>query len=635
MAILFSVALSMLAALACAQPQNVPARTTRAITLIGNNLYLYGGSSSGGNCYSDMFSLNLNPADGWVAPDARWNSITASGDNPVLGADSWAVGAANGAGLLVYGQSLCPQNLDKSANPPHTYTSSSGSALFQNTDGNWGLVRIGSNIFGNRSVVNDQPVAVQVIDTQGQVAYTFEYDFFNPQLGMQLWSFPTANLATNIAQFAKNTTMPTSLPPTPVPLPPANGTNATVPAPPAPVTVTLAPWIDVGSAVFVSGTIVVVGGGKDAGARLTGDNYDAASGYLKMDRCWVYTIATNQWAIRNLTGDGGSFPLPRRLHALAVVGTKIYMHGGNTTQTIPTDSYANDMWILDTQTWTWTMAPSSSQGRAQHTLIFTNNNLLAVSGFQFLTSPTRGAPNSFISIYDLATSTWGFQFGTVNQTYFQKHGAAIIGGSVAGFLVLVVIAAVFKRLSGRRRGPRKAAGTKIGGAAGGPGRTRSFKPFLASSSSNNNGATAEGAASQLSGMTLNNNSHPYQQQHQRPYETEIDLSGMPRTSESTVYQPYNPYGPTKEQQQVPLMSANALEQQRHTMEPYADENDEDIEEKDAPVNFRIPAHGQIGSPEPNHVYPGQTAAIPGQTIGVSGAPVRSERAVREDAVNYP
>ncbi|KAK3838687.1 MAG: hypothetical protein JOS17DRAFT_730950 [Linnemannia elongata] len=632
MTILFSVALSMLAALACAQPQNVPPRTTRAITLIGNNLYLYGGSSSGGDCYSDMFSLNLNPAEGWVAPEAQWNRITTSGDTPLLSSDSWAVGAANGAGLLVYGQSLCPQNLDKSANPPHTYTSSSGSALFQNTDGNWGLVRTGTNIFGNRSVVNDQPVPVQVIDTLGQVAYTFEYDFFNPQLGMQLWSFPTGNLATNIAEFAKNTTMPTSLPPAlPVPLPPANGTNATVPAPPAPVAVTLAPWIDVGSAVFVSGTIVVIGGGKDAGERLKGDNYDAASGYLKMDRCWVYTIATNEWAVRNLTGDGGSFPLPRRLHALAVVGSKIYMHGGNTTQTIPTDSYAMDMWILDTQTWTWTMGPSSSQGRAQHTLVFTNNNLLAVSGFQFLTSPTKGAQNSFISVYDLATSTWGFQFGTVNQTYFQKHGAAIIGGSIAGFLVLVVIAAVVKRLS-RRRGPRKSAGNMLGGGAGGPGRSRSFKPFIASSS-NKNDAMVGGAASQLSGMTLNNNSHQYQQQ-QHPYETAIDLSSMPRASESTVYQPYNPYGPTNQQQQVPLMSANALEQQRHTMDPYADDNDEDVEEKDAPINFRMPAHGQIGSPVLDHVHPGQTTAIPGQAVSVSSAPVQSERAIRENSVDY-
>jgi hypothetical protein len=321
------------------------------------------------------------------------------------------------------------------------------------------------------------------------------------------------------------------------------------------------------------------------------------------------------------------------------------MHGGNTTQTNPTDSYAKDMWTLDTQTWTWTAAPSSSQGRAQHTLVFTNNNLLAVSGFQFLTSPTKGAQNSFISVYDLATSTWGVQFGTINQSYFQQHGAAIIGGSVAGFLVLVVIAAVLTRLFRRRRGPRKSAGTMIGGVNG-SGRNRSSKPFRASTTSrslnnnrsSNNDASAGGAASQLSGMTLNSsNLQQQQKQHQYPYETEIDLSSMPRASEPTAYQSYNPYGPAKQQQQVPLMSANALEQQRHAMDPYADEDDE-AEEKDAPINFRMPAHGQIGSPVPEHnVYPagGQhTAGIAVQTAGVSGAPVRSERTVRENSVDY-
>lgn len=321
------------------------------------------------------------------------------------------------------------------------------------------------------------------------------------------------------------------------------------------------------------------------------------------------------------------------------------MHGGNTTETVATDSYAKDMWILDTQTWTWTAAPDSSQGRAQHTLVFTNNNLLAVSGFQFLTSPTKGAQNSFINVYDLATSTWGVQFGTVNKTYFQKYGAAIIGGSFAAFLVLVVIAAVLTRLFRRRRGPRKSAGTMIGGVNG-SGRSRPSKPFRASNNSrslnnnrnSSNDASAGAGASQLSGMTLNNSSHQQQlKQNQRPYETEIDLSSMPRASESTVYQSYNPYAPVKQQQQVPLMSANALEQQRHTMDPYADDDD-DTEEKDAPINFRMPAHGQIGSPILEHnMYPadGQhTAGITGQPAGVSGAPMRSERAVHDDSVDY-
>jgi hypothetical protein len=273
-----------------------------------------------------------------------------------------------------------------------------------------------------------------------------------------------------------------------------------------------------------------------------------------------------------------------------------------------------------------------------HTLVHiaASNNLLAISGFQFLTTPSRGAQNSYIGVYDIGAATWGVQFGTINSSYFQQHVGAIIGGSVAGFLVIIVIAAVLARLFRKRRGPRKSAGTMIGT----PGRNRSVKPFLASKSNMNNNktdsfsndATAGGAASRLSGMTLNNNNH-----NQRSHQAEIDLSNLSRTSESTMYQSYNPYAPTKQQQQVPLMSANALEQQRDAIDqPYTDDQDFDVEEKDVrtSVNFRMPAHGQIGSPTLEHSYSGQNSGIPGQTVGVSGAPVRSERALRTDSVDY-
>jgi len=89
----------------------------------------------------------------------------------------------------------------------------------------------------------------------------------------------------------------------------------------------------------------------------------------------------------------------------------------------------------------------------------------------------------------------------------------------------------------------------------------------------------------------------------------------------------------KQQQQVPLMSANALEQQRNTMDPYADD-DGDVEQKDAPIDFRMPPHGQIGSPVLEHVYPGQTAPIAGQTVDIPGALMRPERVIREDSVDY-
>ncbi|KAI7818170.1 hypothetical protein BC939DRAFT_300756 [Gamsiella multidivaricata] len=315
MTLLYVSVLSLFAAVVCAQPQTVPARATKAIALIGNDVYLYGGSASTGECFSDLYSLHLDPANGWVAGQAPWNNIEqGSTPSPALSTNSWAVGSTDGLSLLFYGQSLCPQNMDKDANSSHTLTVSSGSVQFHSQGGQWSQTGTAADVLGPRLVKDDMPVPVQVVDIQNHMAYTFVYDAFNPQLGMQLWSFSTDNPPANIAQSAKNTTMLTTRPPRP--LPPTNGTNETVPTSPPTTQTVLAPFVDVGCAIYHSGTIIVIGGGRTTGVALTGDGVDSASGWYKMDRCWVYTIATNEWNIRNLTAPGGSFPLPRRLAAL-------------------------------------------------------------------------------------------------------------------------------------------------------------------------------------------------------------------------------------------------------------------------------------------------------------------------------
>lgn len=197
--------------------------------------------------------------------------------------------------LLFYGQTLCPPFLAKDTNSAHRFTSTSASVQFTSKSDSWSP-STELDVLGPRLVKDDEPVPVQVVDTQNHVVYTFVYDAFNPQLGMQLWSFSTEHLPTNIAKSAKNTTMLTTLPHTPH----TSGTNATVPEPPASKAPVLAPFVDVGSAVYVNGTIVVVGGGKVTGLNLTSNDVDPASGWYKMDRCWVYSIAKHEWSVRNL-----------------------------------------------------------------------------------------------------------------------------------------------------------------------------------------------------------------------------------------------------------------------------------------------------------------------------------------------
>ncbi|KAI1307869.1 hypothetical protein EDD11_004371 [Mortierella claussenii] len=629
MVLFYAPAISLLVAVACAQPQSVPARSTRAITLLGDDIYLYGGSGTGGDCYSDFYSLHLDPSNGWVAGQAPWNNIkegTTSG--PALGADSWAVGSTDGTSLLFYGQTLCPQQLAKNADSPHTFTSSSASVQFHHDSGAWAQSATTLDILGPRLAKDDAPTPVQVVDASNHIVYTFVYDIFNPLYGMQLWSFSTDHPPANIAQSAKNTTMVTTRPP--LPPPPANGTNATLPMPPPEVSTVLAPFVDVGSAVYHDGTIVIVGGGKPTGTTLTGDDIDAASGWYKMDRCWVYTIATNEWSVRNLTAAGGNFPLPRRLAALISVNNKIYMHGGNTTQTVATDNYAKDLWILDTNSWQWTAGPDSTNGRASHTLINYQNTLLSLSGFEFETSKVKAAPNAFVMMYDLGTSTWGAQFGLISQSFFQKHAVAIIGGSVAGFILILIVASVGTRLWRKHaRGPSRAAGVTAGGM--GISRKRSNKPFLASTAAHKTDALPphSAAANRLSGMTL------AQGVSRGPYETQIDLSALPRASESTMYDQhhypqqntFNPYAPVNQQQEVPLMSANALEQQGQELEPYAD--DDQPEEKDArPLAHAVLPHsdGHAGNTSQLGSY-----THPSQTAGISGVPSRDQMGIRSNA----
>lgn len=262
------------------------------------------------------------------------------------------------------------------------------------------------------------------------------------------------------------------------------------------------------------------------------------------------------------------------------------MHGGNTTQTDPTDQYAKDFWILDTSTWQWASGPSSPMGRASHTLIQYNRTLLSLSGFDFETSKAKAAKNSYIMVYDLDTTAWGSQFGRINKSFFQQHSIAIIGGSVAGFVLFLLLASIAARLW-RKHTHKK----------GGPGelrrRSRSSKAFLSSAAAGSQVAPATNSKTRgsrpssdvrFSGQTLNDRSVHYEAQS--GYETQIDLSSL---TPQPAQQQYNPYASVHQQQQDPLMNANALEHQEVSLEPYADDDERDNTDP-SPQHLNQPSH---------------------------------------------
>ncbi len=237
--------------------------------------------------------------DGWTAGTAPWKTLSSDRSTP-LSSTSWAVPSADGEKILFYGQSLCPQQYTLEAERPHPFKASSGSVLIEHDDGKWSRSETASDIFGPRLVKNDEPVPVQVIDHRNHAVYTFVYDAFNPQLGTQLWTFSTEHLPTDIAKSAKNTTLVTTQPPVTPPL--THGINTTHPVhpPSAQAPIVLAPYVDIGAAVYLNGTIVVIGGGRVTGDKLVGEHVDTGSGFYKMDRCWIYTIAANEWKVQNL-----------------------------------------------------------------------------------------------------------------------------------------------------------------------------------------------------------------------------------------------------------------------------------------------------------------------------------------------
>ncbi|KAG0206996.1 hypothetical protein BGX28_001645 [Mortierella sp. GBA30] len=450
-----SLVFGIIALGACAQPLEAPFRATRAITLVDSKIYLYGGSSPSGRCFSDLYHLHLSPKAGWKGGIAPWTVTDLAGlDNaqPIsLNVNSYAVGINNRMifkdngsddhteGLFVYGQSLCPDEYTRDPSSPHPFVATSKSALIQlDTHHKGSQTSAAENILGPRLIKEDEPVPVQVVDEEHRVVYTFVYDANVSEQGMQLYSFSADRPELQLAKDAKRITMNLTSPSTQSDSSDGSDEDVVV----ANVTVP-APFVDVGSTVFWNGKIIVLGGGKSsAQIPLVGEDVHPISRLYKTDRCWIYDIATNAWSKRNLSSSLGTFPSPRRLAALAVGNDKIYLHGGNIPQSTPVDEYGTDLWILDTNTWEWTPGPDSPYGRASHTFVRYQDILLSISGFQFQKTLDRDGSNAVIMIYNISSGTWTLDFGVRADGFFAKHPVVLILIFAGGILLSLLTASL-------------------------------------------------------------------------------------------------------------------------------------------------------------------------------------------------
>ncbi|KAF9972552.1 hypothetical protein BGZ73_004322 [Actinomortierella ambigua] len=161
-----------------------------------------------------------------------------------------------------------------------------------------------------------------------------------------------------------------------------------------------APFVGRGTATFVNGMIVVISG---PGNSFTPGDLDPQSGELRAcDHAFVFSMDEKKWHRVELSvQDGGALPATRGNAAFITVGNTIVMHGGIK----PFETILNDLWILNTETWTWSRGPDAPAPRAGHTLIPYHEYLLAVSGFDMGPNLPLEQPLPILA-YNTNTSTW-------------------------------------------------------------------------------------------------------------------------------------------------------------------------------------------------------------------------------------
>ncbi|CAM6047345.1 unnamed protein product [Sphagnum compactum] len=116
----------------------------------------------------------------------------------------------------------------------------------------------------------------------------------------------------------------------------------------------------------------------------------------------VLDTVTNTWSTPKVQGDA---PSAREGHSAALIGTNIYIFGGcGKSSDDSEESYYNDLYILDTKTFTWAKAATSGtlpSPRDSHSMSSWNNKLFVLGG--------EDGSNSFLAdayVLDAGTLTW-------------------------------------------------------------------------------------------------------------------------------------------------------------------------------------------------------------------------------------
>ncbi|KAI8641498.1 hypothetical protein BD408DRAFT_403378 [Parasitella parasitica] len=154
--------------------------------------------------------------------------------------------------------------------------------------------------------------------------------------------------------------------------------------------------------------------------------FDSATGEpIPLSEIWVYDIRMSAWNQINATLDVEKKPGARSSHSQVLMSDRfsILVYGGY-------DGYHvyNDVAVLDTRTWTWTVKNTNAavQGRADHTATLIGTNMIVAFGFTGVSTALTVMAD--IEVLDIITWSWtsvytpspGFNTGR-NQSKSSDH----------------------------------------------------------------------------------------------------------------------------------------------------------------------------------------------------------------------
>ncbi|OBZ81729.1 Acyl-CoA-binding domain-containing protein 4, partial [Choanephora cucurbitarum] len=181
-----------------------------------------------------------------------------------------------------------------------------------------------------------------------------------------------------------------------------------------------------------NGKIVVIGGS----AQIV-QNQTTLNTLVPMSTIHVYDIASNTWEEKTATAVG-TMPSTRHVHnAVVTSDNKIIVFGGDNNEQIRNKAYLNQVAVLDTNTWQWSLPsiqgiPPSRRSYASGGLV--GNNLVVAFGSGYNTYYND------INVLNLNTMSWLQSFdSSTGSGSSGLSGGAIAGISIACVVVLVII----------------------------------------------------------------------------------------------------------------------------------------------------------------------------------------------------